>query len=292
MRSYPHGSLYRVPRSKAIGVARSEPFGEITMKKVLRALAVIGLAARPWAGKDRAGNSPRTSNTRTLAVLAAAGVFTLPAAAHYETMTLDKIASRADVIFVGTVVGQSVRSMAGGDGDMQVTDVAFGQLEVIFAAPGTIAQDASDITLSFAGGDKSAVCCVPRYAPGQRYLLAAHFDGKQYLSAVVGGAQGSFRIMRDDTTGKDHVLTHGGDAIVGIGRGLPVLTRSPQRLERGLGQFPPPNPTLGRKTGAPTPLQVTHNGEAPFAVTRDTTDRESKPVITLDEFVNRLMEKR
>lgn len=210
------------------------------------------------------------------------------AEAHYEIVGVERLAAQADVIFEGVVSRQDVRSWK--DGAMQFTDVTFTDVHLKTSRPGAIAPETTELTLSFAGGDRFDVCCVPRFKTGQRYLIAAHYDGKQYASAVVSGAQGSFRIMRDEVTGEDHVLTHGGVAIVGVDAdGLPLLAQRPEKIESGLGKYVEEDAADSRMMAAPKALHVGQNGAIPTAKSLRADRRNDQPVIKLSTLVDRLV---
>lgn len=228
-----------------------------------------------------------TSTARVISASAGLLCAAAPLLAHYPVMRLDQIRAKADLIFIGQVDDQQVRWWNGEK--MQFTDVTFTGVEVLYAAPGVQTPADGTIRLTFAGGNQIRVCCVPQFTAGDRLLIAAHYDGKTYASAVVGGTQGAFRIERDAVTGAEHVLTFSGAAIVGFADGLPVLSRKPQRIANGSGEYAERH--SGRLDSAPVALHTARGGEVADAQTRRLAEeRMAKPVMKLQELTVLLVE--
>lgn len=133
-------------------------------------------------------------------------------------VSLPEMAQTADLVFVGTVASQSTR--LGTARTMPVTDVHFGDVQVIHATTQSLQRSAAVITLTYAGGRLGdttvTVSDAPQFVDGRRYLVFATDDGKARLTPVVGGPQGQFEVVADPVTGQQYVLTANGRAVIGI----------------------------------------------------------------------------
>ncbi len=141
----------------------------------------------------------------------------------------DQLVARADTVFKGTATGK--RSEWTGEGSTRriVTYVTF-QVEETYKGP-----PAAEQTLRFLGGmvgnDTMEVPEMPRFEPGQKAVLFVVGNGKQFCP-LVGVAQGRFHVVRDETTGRERILTNDGHAVVNTGEigkfdaaGVPRLQR-------------------------------------------------------------------
>jgi len=152
------------------------------------------------------------------------------AQAIHLKVSLSELSQTADLIFIGTVTGQSTRLSA--TKTMPVTDVVFADIEVVHATARSTQRDATSVTLTYAGGRLGEttvnVSDTPRFVDGHRYLVFALDDGSSYFTPIVGGSQGQFEVVADTVTGVPYVLTASGRALVGIA-GDDVLA-SPSRV--------------------------------------------------------------
>lgn len=224
-------------------------------------------------------------NLAKIAVFGALFGAVLPAFAHHHVMKMEQIKGHSDIIFIGTVSAQSQRDWNGGK--MQFTDVTFSDVEILYQKSGVTLPADNTITLSLAGGNLVKVSGVPEFETGVRYLIATQYDGTQYASPVVGGHQGSYKLVTDDATGETYVLTHDGRSVVDIKDGLPVHADKPTVIRNGRGVYPTKVIDAGRKLDAPTPLHIGNGHE--HAQTRELPDRNSQPVMTLEAFSARLL---
>lgn len=212
----------------------------------------------------------------------------LPAHAHSKALTLPEIGARADIVFVGTA-GSIVESTADGS-DMPFTEVTFTDVSLLQVRERANLLNRTTIKLEFAGGEGTRVCCVPTYEIGVRYLVAAYHGEQRYFSAVVGRNQGTFRLITDAATGETHVLSHAGDAIVGVEQGVPVLAGRATQVRNGVGVYPEaPQTNRVRRMNAPRPTHAGPNGLLPRARSRGIPDFNRQPVLKLDEFANTLL---
>ena len=145
-------------------------------------------------------------------------------------VSLSEVSQTADLIFVGTVTGQSSRLSA--TKTMPVTDVSFGDIEIIHATPRSTQRNAATVTLTYAGGHVGetivTVSDTPTFVEGRRYLVFLSDDGQPYLTPIVGGPQGQFEVLADRVTGASYVLTADGHAVVDIAKG--DIVASPSRV--------------------------------------------------------------
>src|SRR5262245_28080811 len=164
-------------------------------------------------------------------------------AAHAAQLkvSLSEASQAADLIFVGTVTGQSARLSA--TKTMPVTDVVFGDIEVVHATPRSTQRNATTITLTYAGGHVGettvTVSDTPSFIEGRRYLVFLSDDGQSYLTPIVGGQQGQFEVLSDRYTSTPYVLTAGGRAVVDIAKDDIVASRSRvSTIENGVAVEP------------------------------------------------------
>lgn len=106
-------------------------------------------------------------------------------------------------------------------------------------SPGTAPQG-SQMILHYLGGSSQGIhlraCDMPRFSVGERYLLFLLNDGTRYISPVIGGEQGRFRLIRDTDSGIEHVVDAWDYGIVGLVGKEMERTRNPIRgVNRGYG---------------------------------------------------------
>ena len=130
----------------------------------------------------------------------------LPArAATFEAMDLDRLATRAEQIFIGTV--HSASSLSPRPKHI-VTDFRFVDIEVIKGEPpgpstqvrmlgGTV----GDLTLTIPGA--------PTFRIGTRYLVFIA-GNRRVMFPTLGGGQGIFQIRENSVTGQREVFDYGG----------------------------------------------------------------------------------
>jgi hypothetical protein len=173
-------------------------------------------------------------------------------------VSLSEVSQTADLIFVGTVTGQSSRLSA--TKTMPVTDVSFGDIEVIHATPRSTQRNAGTITLTYAGGrigeTTVTVSDTPTFVEGRRYLVFLSDDGQPYLTPIVGGPQGQFEVLADRVTGASYLLTADGHAVVDIAKG--DIVASPSRvtaIESGVAVATDAPASESHQAGDPVPAR-------------------------------------
>jgi hypothetical protein len=119
--------------------------------------------------------------------------------------SLDDLVAEARSIFVGEVV--DVRSFATGPPDDQTV-----RTEVIFSVDRVLkGEPRAQARLEFLGGrageSRVEVAGVPRFRVGDRDVLFVERE-TGLVSALVGVAQGRFRLVRDPQTGEERVAFH------------------------------------------------------------------------------------
>jgi len=126
--------------------------------------------------------------------------------------TLNEAVAQADLIFVGHVEGLEADHNAAG---FIVTKVTLKILTLI-KGDRQYAQGRS-VVLQFAGGkigDESLVVShVPRLEADATYVLLIRHDGNNYASPIVGMDYGLFRVAPEPATGRQLMLTAGGNFI-------------------------------------------------------------------------------
>lgn len=209
----------------------------------------------------------------TVAFAFAAG----PAAGLHPAVDFTELAHTADIIFTGTAQGVSSRLV--GDGRMVMTDVHFGDLQIIHRKD-HVPQDLSEgLTLSFAGGEAGglsvSVSEVPKFAPGDRVLLFARWDGTTYANPLVAGMRGLFRVRPDTVTGVEYPFTNGQAAIASLEGGRLRLQPRVDRIQNGQ---PIRLPGARRRVGPPQPVDTTQSANP-------SPEAEPTGALTLSEFV-------
>lgn len=143
-------------------------------------------------------------------------------------LSLEEIAQKADLIFVGTVENQTAR--VNKEQTMIFTDVLLKDIRVVYGTKKSIQKGSSEILLTYAGGQFGNIAIEVSHAPvllrGHRYLLFMMDDGLTYASPLVGGNQGLFEVLTDDVTKEEYLQTSGGKVVVGVDDGGVRLSKS------------------------------------------------------------------
>ncbi len=185
---------------------------------------------------------PRLLRLGLTSLIAGAVLFTNPVAAHEPYLALNQIAHASDAVMIGTV--RSIRVYETDETRMIKTDVTFSDLDVVHI--GDRSQDVGDeITLTFVGGMLAdgrgvSVCDQPHFAEGERWMFFALNDGKGYVNPFVGGPQGMFRIVTDESTGIPFPVTAGRCAVVDVQDGAIQSTPEVLFIRDGIAQCKSP----------------------------------------------------
>lgn len=159
----------------------------------------------------------------------------IPSGATHLHVTFNDMVKRADVIFLGKVTDQTSREGAGGN--MIFTDVCFEVTRLIHRSEKAEPITGGSIVLTFAGGSVGGrtvtISDVPSFETGSTYLLFTLLDGKVYASPIIGGFQGSFRVIVDEKRGTQYPLTSGSQGIRGFKNGDIVRTPPVHRVQGG-----------------------------------------------------------
>jgi hypothetical protein len=135
--------------------------------------------------------------------------------------TFAEMADRADLVFVGKVVGSQAEWSAAGTNQAIFTMVEFHTEEIL---KGTAARS---VTLRFLGGTVGGmtleVVAVPKFKPGDRVLLFVEANGVQFCP-LVGVYHGKFGVRKDVKSSRDIMLMHDGKPLrdiaeIGAGEG-------------------------------------------------------------------------
>ncbi|HOW70357.1 MAG TPA: FG-GAP-like repeat-containing protein [Phycisphaerae bacterium] len=212
-----------------------------------------------------------------LVVMTVLTLVTRPAVGLHPKVEFTELAQAADIIFMGTVQGVSSRVV--GDGRMVMTDVHFGDVQVIHRKDHVPADLSEGITLAFAGGEAGglsvSVSEVPKFAVGDRAVLFSRMDGTVYANPLVAGVQGLFRVKRDVVTGVDYPFTNGSAVVASVEGGRMSLLQRVDRMENGQ---PVRRPGVLRKTWSVQPMDAAHSVKASQMV-------EPAGFLTLSEFI-------
>jgi hypothetical protein len=158
-------------------------------------------------------------------MLVSAVVWLFLAAARATTVippTFEEMADRAELVFVGKVVGSHSEWHPAGTRQVIFTLVEFEIQEVLKGNAG------KTVTLQFLGGTVGdvtlEVAAVPRFNVGDRVLLFVEGNGVHFCP-LVGVFHGKFGLRRDEKTGRDIVLMHDGKPLrdvaeIGTGEGV------------------------------------------------------------------------
>lgn len=124
-------------------------------------------------------------------------------------VTFNDLVTKADVIFVGSVVDVRSFPLTARDGLLIKTRVVFSVTDGVFGTSSAI--EVFDFLGGEWNGERLQVADMPQFAVGDRRVVFARRDGS--INPIVGFTQGLLRIERDDA-GTDRVLTLGGLAII------------------------------------------------------------------------------
>ncbi len=158
-----------------------------------------------------------------------------PARAMHPKLEFDELVHEADLVMVGRVESMVCRRTD--NGGAIVTDVSIRVLDLIHRTP-LAAATGEVVVLTHMGGEFEGVAMAvsgsPKYEIGGEYLLFALHNGELHINPLVGGAQGMFKIVHDEQTGRAYPLAPGGHGITGVSNGKLSLTRPVSRIESGL----------------------------------------------------------
>jgi hypothetical protein len=224
----------------------------------------------------------------SLAALAVSALFVPPAFAGHPRLSLQQMLKQADVGFHGKVV--SMREEAVPEKGMAFTHVTLRVLDVIFNRTPEPMGDL--IELTFAGGTVDGkivkVSDVPEFTLDEEVVALVLHDGKRYASPVVGGRQGLFRVLRDETSGALYPVTEGRRGIDHVAKGEVVTTAKVTTVRGGAVTYADasPNPEIAK---APPPQRTPGS---PAGTARETRIEEPRPerLMGLTEFLGALKE--
>ena len=118
-----------------------------------------------------------------------------------------ELADRADLVFVGKVVGSQAEWQVTGTNQVIFTLVEFHTEEVLKGTAQAF------VRLRFLGGTVSGVTLevvgVPQFKAGDRVLLFVEGNGVQFCP-LVGVYHGKFGVRKDENSSRDIVLMHDG----------------------------------------------------------------------------------
>ena len=133
--------------------------------------------------------------------------------------TFEEMADRADLVFVGKVVGSQAEWRVAGTNQAIFTLVEFHTEEILKG------NAAESVKLRFLGGTVRDVTLevvgVPRFKAGDRVLLFVEGNGVQFCP-LVGVYHGKFEVRKDDKSSRAVVFMHDGKPlrdVVEIGAG-------------------------------------------------------------------------
>ena len=215
-----------------------------------------------------------------LAVLATAWPET--ASATRFSLTLGDLLSRADLVFVGVPISSAGRYNEAG---VIVTDVTL-RVEAPLKGAALLA-DPSQVTLEFAGGAVDAttvrVSDVPEIRTGRRYVMMVRYDGRPYVSPVVGLDQGIFLVRTEPATNRQFVMTLSGRFITAVDEGR-IVTGSRAVLDED-GRFQA-QPEQALPSAAETPVSQDPGHVRVIAVRPvETAPTDPAEAMALDQFL-------
>jgi hypothetical protein len=135
--------------------------------------------------------------------------------------TFEEMANRADLVFVGKVVGSHAEWRVAGSNQVIFTLVEFHTEEIL---KGTAS---ASVSLRFLGGTVGGVTLevvgVPKFKAGDRVLLFVEGNGVQFCP-LVGVYHGMFGVRKEDKGNRDTVFMHDGKPLrdvaeIGAGEG-------------------------------------------------------------------------
>ncbi len=138
--------------------------------------------------------------------------------------TFEEMVDRADMVFVGKVIGSNAAWRTVGTNQVIFTQVEFEAQEVLKGKAGKA------VTLQFLGGTVGDVTLevadVPKFGAGDHVLLFVEGNGVQFCP-LVGVFHGKFGLRKDEQSGREIVLMHDGRPL-----------RDVKKIGRGGGQDP------------------------------------------------------
>jgi hypothetical protein len=152
--------------------------------------------------------------------MAAVGVLLTTSLAYgsYPKLSLQEIAQKADLIFVGTVIRQ--RSHYNDQRTAIETDVTFADIRIEHQTERARQRGTDRIRLTYLGGRLGKVSFrvsdSPSFETGHRYLVFMTDDDSRPFNPVVGAYQGFFEVIADPMTGQDYLRTTDRRAVVGV----------------------------------------------------------------------------
>jgi hypothetical protein len=118
-------------------------------------------------------------------------------AAVFAIKHFEELIAEAELIFVGTVTGESTQKLPAG---AIVTDVSFSASHVLKGPAGPT------VVLRVVGGtvgrETLTLPDMPRFRPGGRYVVFVKGNGRS-IFPVVGGSRGLFQVVPDAAGGAD-----------------------------------------------------------------------------------------
>jgi len=127
--------------------------------------------------------------------------------------TFEEMADRADLVFVGKVVGSQAEWRVAGTNQAIFTLVEFHTEEILKG------NAAESVKLRFLGGTVRDVTLevvgVPRFKAGDRVLLFVEGNGVQFCP-LVGVYHGKFEVRKDDKSSRAVVFMHDGKPLLDV----------------------------------------------------------------------------
>jgi hypothetical protein len=226
---------------------------------------------------------------------AAAAVLVLSSTTAYGIqikLSLDEISQTADLIFVGTVAGQT--SAVNPQNTAIDTTVTFTGIRVVHQTDSSVQRLTDRVRLTYAGGtvgDRTVeVSDAPALVTGHRYLIFMNDDGIKYLNPIVGGFQGTFEVVTDSVTRQEYVLTAAGRAVTGVDEAGNVEA-SPRPVAAIIGGAPSFREMAGAAPAGlgteadPVPLEPGGTVGFRAAAPAETAPESGEPM-TLDAFID------
>jgi len=234
-----------------------------------------------------------------LAAASLFGLFFIPftASAMMEHIPFDEIISKADIAFLGTVLDK--QSTYTTQPRMIYTEVTFSLDRILFIRDRSVARLEDEIILTFAGGKTAEVSLqvsdVPEFEIDSQYVVLAISDGKKHISPVVGGSQGLFRVVADETTSILHPLTYSNRAISGVNPAGKLIHGSRAGSGIANGKAIPKNFSRNDKllsTVIPRPVMGTGALSSSLSTAESRRGKTKKPekIVTLEEFFSHILE--
>ena len=134
-----------------------------------------------------------------------------------------ELVSEAEAIYRGRVTAVQARRVEAPDGGSVIK--TFVTFAVERSLKGT---DRKEITLEFLGGtvgdDSMTVSGMPKFSVGDREIVFVQKNGVQFCP-LVGLMHGRYRVIRDETTARDHITRDNGAPLTATSDvELPIMT--------------------------------------------------------------------